>query len=85
MALSTEVVDLIRLHLLDDSDQVGAVGELAIMEHQPRITFVRVLIQVIDPAGVEAARAPLDAMHLIPLLKQQLRQVAAVLPRDAGD
>jgi len=32
MALCTEVVDLIRLHLLDDPDQVGAVGEVAVVE-----------------------------------------------------
>ena len=69
MALSTEVVDLIGLHLLNDPDQVGAVGEVAVVEHQARITFVGVLVQVIDPAGVEAARAPLNAMHLVALLQ----------------
>ena len=69
MALGAEVIDLIRLHLLDDPDQVGAVGEVAVMEHQARITLVRILIQMIDPAGVEAARAPLNAMHLVALLK----------------
>ena len=40
---------------------------------------MRVLVQMIDATGVEAARAPLDPMHLIPLLKQELRQVAAIL------
>ena len=32
MALGAEVVDLIRLHLLDDPDQVGAVSEVAVVE-----------------------------------------------------
>ena len=32
MTLGTEVVNLIRLHLLDDPDQVGAVGEVAVVE-----------------------------------------------------
>ena len=32
MALSAEVVNLIRLHLLNDPDQVGAVGEVAVVE-----------------------------------------------------
>ena len=85
MALRAEVVDLIRLHLLDDPDQVGAVSEVAIVEHQTRISFVRVLVEVIDPTGVEAARPPLDAMHLVALLKQQLREVTSVLPSDASD
>jgi len=40
---------------------------------------------VIDPAGVERGGAPFGAVHLVALLQEQLRQVAAVLPRDAGD
>ena len=71
MALA-EVVDLIRLHLLDDPNQIGAVGEVAVMKHQARVTFVGILVEMIDPAGVEAARAPFDPMHLITLFQQQL-------------
>ena len=44
-----------------------------------------ILVKVIDPVGVEAAGPALDAMHDVALLQQQLRQVAAVLARDAGD
>ena len=80
MALSTEVVDLIGLHLLNDPDQVGAICKVAVVKYQARITFVGILIKVINPAGVEAARAPLDAVHLVALLQQQLRQIAAVRP-----
>ena len=65
MALGTEVINLIRLHLLDDPNQIGAVGEIAVVEHQPRITLMRILIQVINSCGVETARTPFDAMHLI--------------------
>ena len=85
MALGAEVVTFIRLHVLDDSDQVGAVGEVAVVEHQPRVAFVRVLIQVINSTGVEAARTPLDPMHLIALLQQKLREITTVLAGDASD
>ena len=37
MALGAEVVDLIGLHLLDDPDQVGAVGEVAVVQNQTRV------------------------------------------------
>ena len=51
MALSAEVVDLIRLHLLNDPDQVGAVGEVAVVERRRgsalRTRIVRVLVKVI--------------------------------------
>ena len=55
------------------------------MENQAGIQFVGILIQVIDPGRVEAAGPPLNAMHRIALLQQQLSQVTAVLARDAGD
>ena len=60
MALGTQVVDLIRLHLLDDPDQVGAVRQIAVVQGEPLIKLVRVLIQAVDPAGVvrEAGRRP---------------------------
>ena len=55
MALGAQVVDLIGLHLLDDPDQVGAGGEIAVVQAQPRITLMGILVEVVDPGGVEAA------------------------------
>ena len=55
------------------------------MEYQTRITFMGILVEVVNPAGVKAARAPFDAMHLVTLRQQQLRQVAAVLASYACD
>ena len=65
MTLGAKVINLIRLHLLDDPNQIGAVCEVAVVKHQARSIFVRVLIEMIDPAGIEAARSPLDTMYLI--------------------
>ena len=70
MALGAEVVDLIGLHLLNDADQVAAVGEIAVVQHQARVAFVGVLVEVINAAGVEAAGSALDAMDLVSLFKQ---------------
>ena len=72
VALGTKVVDLIRLNLLDDPDQVAAIGEVSVMQNQLWVLFVRVLIEVVDAAGVEAAGSALDAMHLVSLLQEQL-------------
>ena len=36
VALGGQVVDLVGLHLLDDADQVGGVGQVAIVQEQPR-------------------------------------------------
>ena len=58
MALGAEVVDLIELHLLDDADQVGAVGQIPVVQHQTRIAFMGILIKMVNSRGVvrEAGR-----------------------------
>ena len=85
MALCTKVVDLIGLHLLDDSNQVGAVGEVPVMEHQPRITLMRILIEMINSVRVEATGPALDSMYLVSLLEKKFGQIAAVLAGDSCD
>ena len=88
MALSAEVVDLIGLYLLDDSLEVAAVGEIAVMEGEAWIDFVRVLIEVIDAGGVEGGGASFDAVDGVALLKEELSKIGAVLagdPSDEGD
>jgi hypothetical protein len=55
------------------------------MKNKPWILLVGVLIQVINAISVEATGTPFDAMYHVAFLKQQLREVAAVLACDAGD
>ena len=73
MALSTEVVYLIGLHLFNDPLQVASVAQVAVVQRQASIQLVRILIEVINPGGIEAAGPALDAMHDVTLLQQQLR------------
>jgi hypothetical protein len=85
MALGTQVVDLVGLHLLDDAGQVAGVAQVAIVQLEAGIVNVRVLVDVVHPLGVERAGAALDAVHDVAFLQQQFSQVAAVLAGDAGN
>ena len=85
VALGGQIVDLVRLHLLDDPDQARAVGQVAVVQHEPDVGLVRVLVEVVDPPGVEGRRAPLDAVDHVALAQQQFGEVGAVLPGHAGD
>jgi hypothetical protein len=85
VALRGEVVDLVRPHLLDDADQVGGVGEVAVVQLERHLGLVRVAVQVVDAVGVEERRAALDAVHLVALVEQELGEIGAVLAGDAGD
>ncbi len=47
MALGSQVVYLIRLDLLDDPDQVGGIGQIAVVQDEVSVFGVRVLVEVI--------------------------------------
>jgi hypothetical protein len=83
VALGGEIIDLVRLHLLDDAYQIGGVREISVVEDEPGILLVKILIKVVDPAGVEERAPALDAVYLISLLKQQLRKIGSILTGDA--
>ena len=85
MALRRQIVDLLRLHLLHDAHQAGGVGEIPIVQDEPAILFVRILIEMIDAVGVEERSAPLDAMHLVALVEKEFRKIGAVLPGNSGN
>ena len=46
---------------------------------------VRVLVDVVDPLGIERAGPALDAVDEVAFVKQKFGQVRAVLAGDAGD
>jgi hypothetical protein len=85
MGLGSQVVYFCRLHLLDDSGQAGGVRQIAVMECEPAIRFVGVLIEVVNPVRVEEGGAALDSVNLIAFFEQKFGQIRAVLAGDAGD
>jgi hypothetical protein len=85
VALRGEIVDLVRLGLLDNVDQRGRVGHVPVVEDEAPVGIVRVLVQVIDAVGVKQAGAALDAVDGVALVQQEFGEVGAVLAGDAGD
>jgi hypothetical protein len=53
MGLRGVIIDFGRLGLLDDADEVGGVGQLAMTHEKPRALLVGIDIEMIDPPGVE--------------------------------
>jgi hypothetical protein len=85
MALGCQVVDLIRLDLLENTDQVGGIGQISIMKDKVSVVHMGVLIQVVDAVGVEQGSPALDAVDFIAFFKEEFGQVGAVLAGAAGD
>ena len=85
IALSTEVVAFIKLQLLDDTDQLGAVGEVTVMQGEARVVLVGILIEVIGLIEVEATNSSLAPVLGALNLQRRLGQIDLVLPGDSGD
>jgi hypothetical protein len=85
MALRREVVDFVRLYLLDDVSQAGGVGHVAVMQEKWLALFVHVMEQVVDPPCVEQGTAALDAVHLVAFAQQQFCEIRTILSCNTGD
>ena len=78
-----EVVDLVRLDRVEVTDERRRVGQIRVVKEEPGARLVGVVVEVVDPAGRERARPPDQAVDLVALLEQQLREIRAVLAGDA--
>ena len=85
MRLGREIVDFIRLDLLDDADEVGRIGQVAVVEDQITIFNMRILIKMVDAVGIKERRAALEAVDDIAFFQQEFGKVSAVLSGDTGD
>ena len=80
------VEDFIRLHLLDDANQVGSVSEVTVVLRLALLTgLAAITVEVVDPGGVETAQSSIDTVHLVALHKQELHKIAAILIGDHGN
>ncbi|MNT25631.1 hypothetical protein D3C72_1611590 [compost metagenome] len=84
MRLGCKVVDLVRLAFLHHTDEVGRIRQIAVVEFEALILFMRILVDVLDSPRVERGRSALDPMDNIALCKQKFGQIGPILPRYAG-
>ena len=57
MALRAQMINLVRLHVVDQVAELLAGGEIAVVEEQAAVQPMRVLIDVINTVRVERAGA----------------------------
>ena len=85
MALRGEIVDLVRLGLLDKANEIRGIGHIAIVKPEPHICLMGIAIEMIDASCIERRRAALDSVDGVAFIEQEFCEVSAVLASDAGD
>ena len=52
MALSTKIINLIWLYVLDDPNQICAVSQISVVQQEEWVFLLRILVKVINQARV---------------------------------
>src|SRR3972149_2958879 len=66
MRLSRQVVNLIRLHVVDQLDQVARSGYISVMQVQiDAVAIVRIAVDVVNALGVKSARPADQTVNLV--------------------
>lgn len=85
MRLGSQIVNLVRSHHFENAVDGRGVRQVAERKMQADILFVPILIDVVDPAGVEGRGASHHAPHFVATADQEFREVGAILSGDAGN
>ena len=89
MTLSCEVIDLIGLDLLDDTDERAGVGHISIVEVQSstmlHVAYPFFEIDMLNATSVEGGGAANDPMDFVALLDEKFGEEGAILPRYPSD
>lgn len=75
MRLCCQVVDLVWLDLGEQRGHPGSVHQFAVVQEQLDVRPVRVDVEVLETAGIKGGCAPDDAVHVVTLVEQELREV----------
>ena len=80
MTLCRQIVYFRGLNGRHEFHQATGVGHVAVVQvHFTTPVAVLVLVQVVNPGGVETAGSPDDAVHLVSFVEKELGEVRTVL------
>jgi hypothetical protein len=85
MSLGAKVVNLIRLHIIDQVAQLAAVAQVSVVQEESAPRVVRIGIDMLNSIRIEGARPSNQAMDFIALSEKPFCQIRSILSRDPCD
>jgi hypothetical protein len=77
--LRCKIVNLIGLVFLHKADEIGRVGEIAVVHEKARLVLMRVKIETVDARRVERGRPSLNAVDDIAPFEKETREIGSIL------
>ena len=75
MALRPKVIDLIRLHTVDNVRNLLRIRQVPVVKKELRPRFMRVYIDMVNTGSIESACPADNAMDLVALGEQKLCKI----------
>ncbi len=67
MTLRRQMIDLVRLNVVYQSQEIGRVGSIAVVQKETHSIKVRIFVEVIDAPGIKRRSATDNSVNLISL------------------
>ena len=75
MRLGTQIVKFSRLDGLENTSYRRRIDEVTVVKNERSTCRVPIVIEVIDPVGVEEGRPADDPVHLVALLDKEFGEI----------
>jgi hypothetical protein len=85
MGLSSQIIYLCGLNMLNDPDQVRRIGKISVVKNEAMIPRMRILIKVVDAVRIEQRGATLNAVDLVTFFEKKFCKVRSILSCNTGD
>jgi hypothetical protein len=66
-------------------NETRRIGQVAMMENETSITYMGILVKMVDAIRVKKRRPPLYAVYFVAFFEKELCQIRSVLPGYAGN
>jgi hypothetical protein len=70
---------------LDNAPQASRISKISVMQEEPHIRLVAILVQVVNTVRIETRGTPNDPMNYVSLSKKELGKVGTVLASNPGN
>jgi hypothetical protein len=66
MALSSQVINLVGLYVIDQINQISGIGNITVMKEEASCdSIMRIAVKMIDPLGVKRTGFPDQTMYFV--------------------
>jgi len=85
VALRAQVINFVGCRTFQQAVEIRGIRQVAVVQEEPLVMNLRIIEQMVNPPGVETARATDHAVDDIPFFKKLFSEVGTILSGNSCD